>query len=146
MVQPAQRRYSEQDILNDVYDPDTSSIRTKESPLETTNSRNNKIDNTIIITSSTSEVTLLPADANYFIDVYGLILANTSGTATEVEIRDTTGGTPRMVFMVPAGDTRGFMLPVSGAKTQAQKNKNWTVKCITSVASLKATGFAIKNS
>jgi hypothetical protein len=96
------------------------------------------------ITSSTVETTIVTADATYFLDLYGLILTNTSATATKVTIKDATSGTTRMVFQVPATDTRGFMLPVDSGHKQATVNNNWTVTCGTSVASLEVTALVNK--
>lgn len=103
---------------------------------------------TTIITSSTSETTIVTAGAaGVFNDVYKLIIANTSATATEVTIRDTTTGTGNSLepFYVPAGDTRGFTLAESGANPQTTAASNWTAQCGTSVASIKITAHYIKN-
>lgn len=107
--------------------------------------RDLKADATITLTSTTSETTLVAAIASTFNDVYGLIIENTSATATEVSFRDTTGGTVRFNFYVPAGDTRGFMLPESAAWKQATVNTNWTAQCGTSVASVKIAAMYVKN-
>lgn len=97
------------------------------------------------ITSSTAETTVLTAVASTFLDVYGVIIANTSTTATEVTFKDATGGTTRFTIYVPAGDTRGFMLPIDAAHPQATVNNNWTATCGTSVASVKITMLAVKS-
>lgn len=98
-----------------------------------------------IITSSTVETTIVTAVAATFLDLYGLVLSNTSATGTEVSIRDATAGGTITSFYVPAQDTRGFMLPESGAWPQATVNNNWTATCITSVASLKVTALYVQN-
>lgn len=99
------------------------------------------------ITSSTVETTIVTAGgASVFLDLYGLMLTNTSGTATEVTVRDATAGGTISSFMVPAGDTRGFTLGESAAMTQGTANNNWTATCTTSVASLKVTALYVKNS
>lgn len=97
------------------------------------------------ITSSTAEATIVTAAASTFHDLYGLVLSNTSATATEVTVRDATAGGTISSFMVPAGETRGFMLTESAAWPQATVNNNWTATCGTSVASLKVTALYIKN-
>lgn len=97
------------------------------------------------ITSSTAETTIVTAAASVFLDLYGLILTNTSATATKVTIKDATAGTTRMVFQVPAGETRGFMLPVDSAHKQAVVNNNWTATCGTSVAALEVTALTVQN-
>lgn len=107
--------------------------------------REQKARQATTITSSTAETTIVTAIAATFCDLYGLVLCNTSATATEVTIRDATAGGTVSSFMVPAGETRGFMLPESAAWTQAAANNNWTATCGTSVASLKVTALYIKN-
>lgn len=97
------------------------------------------------ITSSTSENTVLTAVASTFLDVYGVIVCNTSATACDVTFKDSTAGTTRFNIYVPAGETRGFMLPESAAHNQATVNNNWTATCSASVASIKITMFAVKN-
>lgn len=97
------------------------------------------------ITSSTAETTIVTAVAATFLDLYGLLLTNTSATATEVTVRDATAGGTISSFMVPAGQTVGFMLPESGAWPQGTANNNWTATCTTSVASLKVTALTVQN-
>lgn len=93
----------------------------------------------VTITSSTAETTVLAATASTFHDAYGLVLTNTSATATKVTIRDATGAGTATVFEVPATDTRGFMLPLDSAIPQGAVNTVWTAQCGTSVASLEVT-------
>lgn len=97
------------------------------------------------ITSSTSETTIVTAIASTFADLYGLIITNTSATVTKVTIKDATAGTTRAVLEVPPTDTRGFMLPESGAIPQAVVNNNWTATCGTSVASIEITALYVQN-
>lgn len=96
------------------------------------------------ITSSTAETTVLAAIAATFLDVYGATFTNSSASATQITLRDATAGTVRWVGYVPAGDMRGFMLPLDSAIPQAAVNNNWTITCGTSVASLDVTLFAVK--
>ena len=102
------------------------------------------IQNTTI-TSSTAETTIVTAVASTFLDVYGLVIANTSATGTEVTIKNATAGTTVASFYVPANETRGFMLPVDSAIPQAAVNNNWTATCGTSVASIKISAYYVKN-
>lgn len=97
------------------------------------------------ITSSTSETTIVTADATYLLDLYGLVITNTSATYTKVTIKDSTTGTTRFVFSVPAQETRGFMLPSDAGHKQATANNNWTATCGTSVASIEITAMYAKN-
>jgi hypothetical protein len=96
------------------------------------------------ITSSTTETTVLTAVASTFLDVYGVIVANTSATACDVTFKDSTAGTTRFNIYVPAGETRGFMLPMDAAHNQSAVNNNWTATCSASVASIKITMLAVK--
>jgi hypothetical protein len=93
------------------------------------------------ITSSTAETTIVTADATYLLDLYGLIITNTSTTFTKVTIKDATTGTTRMVIAVPATETRGFMVSPDAGHKQATVNNNWTATCGTSVASIEITAM-----
>jgi hypothetical protein len=108
--------------------------------------RDLKGDQSTTITSSTTETTIVAAGgASVFRDLYGLIITNTSATATEVIIRDVTAGGTARSFMVPAGDTRGFMLNESAALKQGTANSAWTATCGTSVASVKIDAMYVAN-
>lgn len=97
------------------------------------------------ITSSTSETTVVTQVTSTFLDVYGVIVENTSATASKVTFKDSTSGTTQFEIYVPAGDTRGFMLPESGAFKQTTVNTNWTATCGTSVASIVISVLYVKN-
>jgi hypothetical protein len=93
------------------------------------------------ISSSTSETTIVTADATYKLDVYALIITNTSATGSKVTIKDSTTGTTRFVFYVPATETRGFSVSPSGAHKQNAANNNWTATCGTSVAAIEISAL-----
>jgi hypothetical protein len=97
------------------------------------------------ITSSTAETTIFTADATYNIDIYLLVITNTSATASIVTIKDATAGTTVWVFAVPAGQTVGFAVDSGSAVKQTTVNNNWTATCGTSVASIVITAHAVKN-
>lgn len=97
------------------------------------------------ISASTSETTIVTAVASTFLDLYGLILANTGATTTKVSIRDDTAGTVRAIIEVPTLETRGFMLPVDSALPQTAVNKNWTATCASSTTALEVTALFVKN-
>lgn len=83
--------------------------------------------------SNTVETTIITAGAaNVVNDLYGLICANTGATASKVDIRDQTGGVIRATLEVPAGDTRGFMLPAASSADQSSAAQNWTAQLGTS--------------
>lgn len=97
------------------------------------------------ITSSTSETTIVTAVASTFLDVYSILISNTSATATNVTIKDATGGSTVAIISVPANDIRGFTLPVDSAIPQASTNNNWTATSSASVASLEITALYVQN-
>ncbi len=96
------------------------------------------------ITSSTAETTIVTSDATYTLDLYGLIIANTSASNCKVTIKDSTAGTTRFIIQVPAADTRGFMLPVDSAHKQNAASNNWTATCGSSVADIEITAMYVK--
>jgi len=95
--------------------------------------------------TNTTEASFISAIASTFNDLYGLVLSNSSATATTVTIRDSLAGTTRAVITVPAGETRGFMLDAGSALTQATVNTAWTAQCSAGVTTLTVTGFYVKN-
>lgn len=97
------------------------------------------------ITASTAETTIVTADATYKLDLYGIIVVNTSATATEISVKDSTAGTTRFWTSVPANDQRGFMATPSAAHKQAAANNNWTATCADSVSSIIITALFVKN-
>lgn len=97
------------------------------------------------VSNTTSETTIIAAVASTFLDLYGLILANTGATTTKVTIKDATSGTTRAIIEVPTLETRGFMLPVDSAIPQAAVNNNWTVTCGSATTALEVTAFWVKN-
>lgn len=107
--------------------------------------RSRKGNQQTTITASTSETTIITADSEFYTDLYAIILTNTSATITTVTIKDRTTGTNRIVFSVPANDTRGFVLPVADAHKQQSKNQNWTATCGTSVTSIEITALFVRN-
>lgn len=90
------------------------------------------------ITSSAAETTIVTANASYALDIYRLLIANTSASQATVTLKDSTGGTTRAILAVPAGQTVGFSGDLDSTMTQATKNNNWTATC-TSVASIEIT-------
>jgi len=106
--------------------------------------RDLKVNQVTTITTSASETTVLTAVASTFLDVYGCIVTNTSATAVTVAFKDSTAGTTQFNIAVPAGETRGFMLPESGAMKQTTVNNNWTATT-QSVTSVIITMLAVKN-
>lgn len=97
------------------------------------------------ITASTAETTIVTAVASTFLDVYRLIITNTSGTACNVTIKDATAGTTVETLAVPAGQTVGWSGPESAAANQSTVNNNWTATCSASVTSILITAYYVRN-
>lgn len=95
--------------------------------------------------SNNSETTIVTADAAHYLDLYALILTNTSGTATTVTIKDSTSGTTKVVIEVPATDTRGMIVGSNAGLKQTAKNNNWTATCSTGVSTLEVTAMYTKS-
>lgn len=107
--------------------------------------REQQVWQTTTITSSTAETTILTADVTYKLDVYAVIVSNTSATNTSVTLRDATAGGTARVFRISAGAMVGFVFTESSGLLQAAANNNWTLTSSVSVASLEVTVGAIKN-
>lgn len=113
-------------------------------PVVLTNALRNQVSSQFTtITSSTAETTIVTAIASTFNDMTGIILINTSATATRVDIRDTTAGSVIKSFYLPAGDTRGATFSTPWPQTSV--NTNWTATCGTSVADVRISVQYIKN-
>jgi len=99
------------------------------------------------ISSTTTETNITPASSGgLFLDLYGLVLANQSSVNTQtVTIKDSSGGTTRSIFQVPANDTRGFMLPVDAAIPQAASSQAWTATLSNSSGALQVTAIYVSN-
>lgn len=100
------------------------------------------IENTTI-TASTTETTIAAAVASVLKDLKGIVLANTSATATRVDIRDSTAGTIRLSVMVPAGQTVPLMF--TEPLKQNAANNNWTATCGTSITDLRVMVQSIQS-
>lgn len=99
------------------------------------------------ISCTTTETNITPASSGgLFLDLYGLVLSNLSTTsAQQVTIKDSSGGTTRMVFEVPLQDTRGFMLPVDAAVPQAASSQAWTATLGNSSGPFQITSLYVSN-
>lgn len=123
----------------------TSPLAGAPSTVGVSTNRNRIVPQKTTITN-TSETTIVTADANYYLDLYFIVISNTSATAVNVTIKDATAGTTRFIIPVPAGDMKGFVIPSADAYPQAAKNNNWTATCSGSVSSVEITAKCIKNS
>ena len=97
----------------------------------------------LTLTSTTTETSLIAAVASTFNDLLSVVIVNTSATGTQVDFRDSTGGTVRLTVYVPPTDMRGIAYQVP--LPQNAVNTAWTAKCGSSVASIIITGSYIAN-
>jgi hypothetical protein len=95
----------------------------------------------VTVLTTTTAVAITPSVSAY-VDIYGLILSNTSATAVEFTMNN---GSTITSFMVPAGDTRGFMLPEGAAYPATATNTSWMGNLSVAVTSLKVTTLFVKN-
>lgn len=107
-------------------------------------SRSSKNRTVTTITSSTAETAITASVARAYLDLYGIIISNSSATASEITIKDSLAGTTVMTFETEAGKTTGFMLPWQSAVQQTGTNSTWTATCGTSVASIKITALYVQ--
>lgn len=99
----------------------------------------------LTLSATTTETTLISAGGSgVFLDLQVLLILNTSATAVRVDIRDATGGTVRLAVYIPAGDSRGFILPgITWPQTTA--NNNWTAQCSASLSDIRIYAKFVKN-
>lgn len=96
--------------------------------------------------SNTSETTIVSAGAaGVFRDIFLLLVSNTSATAVNVTIRDSTAGTTVFVLAVPAGQTVGYSLSACDAIKQTTAANNWTAQASASVSSIVITAAYVEN-
>lgn len=99
------------------------------------------------LSSTTIETNITPASSGgNKLDIYGLIVANGSTTQTQtVTIKDSSGGTIRSALVVPALDTRGFMLTVDSAWVQSASSQAWTATNSNSSGLVTITAMYVTN-
>ena len=96
--------------------------------------------------TGTSETTIVTAGATGVLrDVFLLLIANTSATATVVTIKDATAGTTVMTLAVPAGQTVGYVVSACDAIKQTTAANNWTATLGTGVTSVFITAAYVEN-
>ena len=97
-----------------------------------------------ITVNTATETTLLAAiGATTFQDLVSLSCANTSATATRVDVRDTTAGPVVTQLLIPAGDTRHFVYQVPFRQTNP--NTNWTIQLTPAVTDVRCVIQAVQN-
>lgn len=92
--------------------------------------------------TNTTETTLIAATAGVFHDLATIVVINASGTITNVQFRDDTGGTVRFTIPV-AADGGGAVIPFPYPLPQTALNDNWTVQLSTGVSSVFCLGVAL---
>lgn len=95
--------------------------------------------------STTGETVLISALATTYMDVYGAICANNSGSTIQLTFRDSVAGNTQTILQVPSFDTRGFMVPESGAIKQTSQSTAWTVQP-SQATSISITLLYVQNS
>lgn len=86
---------------------------------------------------------IVAADASNKNRLYGLVLANTNTTnSVKCVVKDDT--TTRLTFQIPAGETRGFMVPPDAGMAQAAVNKAWTLTNTGTSPTVTATALFVK--
>lgn len=81
---------------------------------------------TTAITNTTETTVVTAGGAGVYNDIVGLIITNNSDVQSLATLKDSTAGTTRMVFLVPA---RGGVVfcPCTPLAQQAAANNNWTI-------------------
>ena len=95
------------------------------------------------ITTNTSTTVVTGGAAGTFNDVYAIVVTNTSATATSITFND--GAANQLTLACPAGDTRGFTVPVDSAIPQTFAAGAWTATAATAVTSLLVTMLFVVN-
>jgi hypothetical protein len=98
-----------------------------------------------VTTLTTTTLTAITAagGAGVFIDLYALIVTNTSATSTSITITD--GTTTIMTLACPAGDTRGFTVAVDSAIPQTTAANAWQGQLAAGVSSISITALYVSN-
>lgn len=107
------------------------------------NIRDLVIQEPMVTISTTTETTISSAVASVFKDIIGVVVTNTSATATRVDIRDTTAGTVRASVMAEAGKTLTITFPQP--LKQSAVNTNWTAQLGTAVTDVRITAIVNQN-
>lgn len=87
---------------------------------------------------------------NIFTNLYGIIIANTSGVGVSVTIRDMSniqgnGNGYEEVIEIPAGETRGWITDMESAEEQIAPNEAWTAQVSQAVSNIEITTFFVRN-
>lgn len=95
--------------------------------------------------AGTTEQTIIPfvANGNESHHLYGLVITTINAAAGTLTLRDSTGGTTRMVIDYPnaalaPGAAFIFFLPYERPLYQAAPNNNWTIQ-----PSVNASGYNV---
>ncbi len=94
--------------------------------------------------SNTAETTIVTAGgASVYLDLYSLLITNTSVTPVNVTIKSVTAGSTLMVLAVPAATTVGFSALPGAAIKQSTSNSAWTATASGSVSTLHITAQTV---
>jgi hypothetical protein len=95
------------------------------------------------ITTNTATTVVTAGAAGVFNDVYAIVVTNKSATAVFVDFND--GAAVRMTLAAPAGDTRGFTVPVDSAMVQSGAAAAWTATVSSAVTSIEISMLYVSN-
>lgn len=101
--------------------------------------------NTVTLTASTSETTLLSAGGSgVFLDLMMLSCTNTASSSNVITVRDATAGTMRLTISCPAqvGPCEGWVWQAPFKQTTA--NNNWTIQAGTSATSVICSAQSVQ--
>ena len=97
-----------------------------------------------ITLTTTTETTLITANAGMFHDLTKVIISNTSAVAVRVDFRDVTAGAVIMSIYAPAGQTVGFT-DSSDPIEQTTVNTAWTAQLSAAATDVRIFAQAIMN-
>lgn len=100
----------------------------------------NSLSQATDLATSTAETTIVTADPNSRNNLAGLIITSKDTAAGVITVRDSTGGTTRLLVDFPSGSTAltPFVAMFNPPLKQTAVNSNWTAQ-----ASVNATGMKI---
>ena len=94
------------------------------------------------IASGTSETTIVTADPNFRRNLTRLIVTTPNAAAATLTVRDTTGGTARMILDYPnaaSAPTAPLVLNFDPPLQQQAINTNWTIQASAAAAAIHIT-------
>ena len=95
--------------------------------------------------SNTNETTIVTADPNFMNELYGLIITTTDAAAATLTLRESTGGTTRLVIDYPNASVAPgqpfIMMLDTPLRASKLKNQNWTLQASANAAHYTVTAL-----